>query len=459
MPENDPNLSRYRVDTHALKRLALPTDKAFLAVGLKGIGKTACFKSLSEGRGVDFVQGISAKTQEQQEISGSRPTLQYVEEIKAELVLQALITLVKSLKTDKKLARKVPNSLHQEASVLVSDVWGKLKDVFGSLGGMTVLGFGISFRNKNKKEPSLKLVARDEYDNAFSILERLSKFVSFRIVVDDPEAIFAGDERINENLIAALTIAAHELQKSLSNFKCIVLIKPNVLRALRRVDEFANLPLNSRVRLSWTEEELKEVIRLRAKAADVDLKDVFRTDPEAALTAIIRDSRTGPRDALRRIELHFDNYPHEPLTPKALEKTIDAYGEACFDQMFGAYERQYPGLSRASLIVFEGRETSIPKVAIRNRLDQMIASSTEVLAFKDEPWARDAARFSDLLVQFGLVALKSGSDVTLPFHANYLDEAAKPDAVFTFVPGLRARMMGPRPGSASTKAKAKPRIR
>ena len=142
---------------------------------------------------------------------------------------------------------------------------------------------------------------------------------------------------------------------------------------------------------------------------------------------------------LRRLELHFDAYPDEPVTPEALDKTIDSYSEACFDQMYGAYERQYRGLSRAAIVLFEGPSASVAKVNIRNRLDSMIGSSKDILAFKDESWARDATLFADLLVQFGLVAVQTTNGIVLPYHTHYLEEAAKSDAVFTLIPGLRGR--------------------
>ena len=450
---SDPNFDLYRVETAALKRLKDVKDLAYLAVGLKGIGKSACFRTLSAGDGAEVIQPISAETQEPQDISASRPTLQYVQELRTELVLQALITLVQALRVDTKLRKKVAQDAQQNAQVLVTDIWGKLKNTFGGLGGVTVLGFGISFKAKGKKDSPTKLVAREDYTKALDILKRAAKDASFRLVVDDPEAIFAADQEINRNLIAALAIAANELQIQVPNFKCVILIKPNVLRALSYVDEFANLPSDSRVKLSWTDDELKEVVRARANAAKVELKDVFAAPPEPALDVIVADSRSGPRDALRRLELHFDAYPGDPVTPDALEKTIGAYSDACFQQMFAAYEAQYPGLVRASLVLFEGRDLEIAKSALRNRLDQMIATSKEVLAFKDQEWARDAAQFSDLLVQFGLVAVKSGQSPLLPFHANYVDEATKPEAVFTYLPALRGRIQFAPPAAA---APAKP---
>lgn len=61
----------------------------------------------------------------------------------------------------------------------------------------------------------------------------------------------------------------------------------------------------------------------------------------------------------------------------------------------------------------------------------LVASSAEVLAAKDQPWARDATLLTDLLVQFGLVAVNKDGKRVLPYHATYVDEAEKPDAVYS----------------------------
>jgi hypothetical protein len=95
----DPNLHLYRVETEAMKRLASFSDRAFLAVGLKGIGKTACFLTLQAPTDADVIQPISAETQEPHEIASSRPTLQYIPEIRSELIMQAQSYLEEFRKT------------------------------------------------------------------------------------------------------------------------------------------------------------------------------------------------------------------------------------------------------------------------------------------------------------------------------------------------------------------------
>ena len=137
--------------------------------------------------------------------------------------MQALVALHTQLNANKKLSRNFPQDVHQELNVLVADLMGKLKEGFSALGGVTFLGTGISFCNKNKGDPEFKLVARTDYNRTLSRLQKACKSVSIRLVVDDPEAIFSADDRLNENLVAALVIAADELTATVSNFKCITL--------------------------------------------------------------------------------------------------------------------------------------------------------------------------------------------------------------------------------------------
>jgi hypothetical protein len=181
------------------------------------------------------------------------------------------------------------------------------------------------------------------------------------------------------------------------------------------------------------------------------------TDPVPALKRMISESRSGPRDVLRRIEIQLKAYPNESITPEALNKTIDSYAEACFAQMVAAYDRQYPGLCRASLVLFEGRDF-VTRSAIPTRLEQMIAVNSEVTAFKDQMWAQDPDNFANLLVQFGLVAVQVGSAEILPFHAAYLDEATKSEARLICIPGLRSRLRLPSPSPRAAK-KRTPRKR
>lgn len=435
---NDPDFEKYEVATKSLADLASGTSTALLAIGLKGTGKSAAFRYLERDRtGAEIVQSINAETQEPQDVESARPVRQYLPEIRADLVFQALAAAEREINANSHVMKSIPSETKSKIRTIVNEFWKKVKSVAGTLGGITILGFGATFRPKSKESGRFRLVPREGYIEALSVLKELVKYVRIRIVVDDPESIFTANDEVNENLVAALVIASHELQVSIPRFKCIILIKPNVLRKLRRVDEFVSLPIDIDRRLTWTNDELFQIIERRAEAAGITMSSVFGKDPLSVVDMLVADSRSGPRDILRRLEIQLKAYPDREVSLSSLSETKTRYASACYDQMYAAYDNQYPGVAQAALSIFSD-EVEVRRSQLRLKLEQMIAINREIFTFKDQEWARDYRLFSDLLVEFGLVAIKTQSQTVLPFHALYLDEAMKSDALFVCIPGLRS---------------------
>jgi hypothetical protein len=385
----------------------------------------------------DVVKPINYDSHRVNSTGEIKPTLQYLPQLKYELAMEMLISVDQSIKANKALAKKIPDDIKQEINVVITGFWKRLKAFFDELGGMGVLGYSITRRAKGQKEVSDNLASRKDISNAETLLKRVQEHISLRIIIDDPEAMFSNGDHPNSNFISALAIACYELSKSMKNLKCIVLIKSNFLRMLLNVDEFVNIPLDCRVRLSWTTNELKEVIKARARAAKIDLKEVFQGDPGEALDKLVEDSRSGPRDLLQRLGFQLTDYPGELVTLQSRKKTIEKYSKACFEQIRGSYETQYPGLAHASIILFEGRSAELARSELQTRFDQMLASNSYIYKYRDEKWALDCSQFAELLVEFGLAALKVDSKILLPFDKDYIDEAEKSDAVFLPIPGLR----------------------
>lgn len=449
----DPNFASYGVRTDSLNRLITPNDRPLLAIGLKGVGKTAGFKLLSSAGGADIIRSINAESLQVIEGARQKPTLQYVPEVRGELLLQAISDLAEKADRDPAFARQVPQHIHQNARQLREQVWERLKALGDEIGGISILGFGVTRRASTKKaDKAFKLVTSSEHEKAIELINSLRGKVTFRVIIDDPETIFTIDEGLNLNMIAAVCIVSNELNVLCPNFRTIVLIKPNILDALVRVDEFVNIPLDRRVKLSWSRNELKEVVTKRAKTAAFDLAEIFRPSPEVVLDRIVSDSRTGPRDVLNRLLTYVSLHPNRVVDLEGLEDSSEQFADACYEQMIGAYERQYRGLCRASLILFEGDEKVMDKTKVELRFDQMIASNIEFIGFKDEEWARSSDKFLGLLIQFGLVAIRVGEDTVLPYESNYYDAAKRSDALYTFLPGLRAKVKGRAADSPKAKA-------
>jgi hypothetical protein len=151
--------------TQSLRALSSDSSPAFLAIGLKGVGKSAAFLYLKRPNNVDVVQAISAETQEAHEVAEMRATLQYLPELRGELILQSLIAYLDIAKP-----RRVPTGLHAEVTAFVNDAWGHVQKAFGRLGGFTILGVGISFRARDKQDAAFRLVPRNKYDKAEKLL-------------------------------------------------------------------------------------------------------------------------------------------------------------------------------------------------------------------------------------------------------------------------------------------------
>jgi hypothetical protein len=438
---SDTKFHLYDLKTAALAKLLDPNGRAYLAIGLKGVGKSAAFKVLSEANGVDVVRAIDAETYEVPDEARPIPTRQYLREVRSELVFQALSDLLSRAKSDPNFARRIPDDLHQRARVLTAKFWEKTKGIASEVGGISVLGFGITRRAslKGKKKP-LEQIGTEDYEEAFKILEGLNGKISFRTVIDDPESIFTVSEKINANMVAAVCIAANELTEQLPNLRIVILLKPNVFDALLDVDEFVRIPIDVRVRLSWTKDELKELVRKRAKAAKFDLNEIFRPDAETVLDRIINDSRTGPRDVLNRIIVHNSVMASEEIVADDLSISADEFAKVSYEQMSGPYNTEYPGLARASIILFEGGVTEFDREALRRQFDNMIGSNQEIIAWADQEWARNSEKFSELLVEFGLVAIKSTNRIVLPYEGDFSSLSKQPSVIFTYIPGMAPKI-------------------
>ena len=439
---SDNDFHLYDVKTAALAQLLDPKGRAYLAIGLKGVGKSAAFKVLSTEGNADIVHAFDAETYQISEEAKPKPTRQYVREVRGELVFQAVRDLVHRARENPTFAATIPTDLYQRAQVLNDRLWEKIKNVVNEIGGISILGFGITRRaaGKGKKTPLGEQISNSDYNEAVGILNGLIGSIHFRTVIDDPESLFTVSDKMNANMVAAVCIAANELTRQLPNLRTIILLKPNVFDSLLKIDEFVSIPIDVRVRLSWTKAELKAVVRKRAEVAKFNLNEMFVPNADAVLDHIVSDSRTGPRDVLNRIIVHQDLVPTGKIVADELSKSADEFAKVSYEQMVGPYDSEYPELARASIILFEGGVIEFDRDALRRRFDNMIGSNKEIVAWADQEWARNSDKFSELLVEFGLVAIKSGDRTVLPYELDFIGMSRRSDAIFTYIPGMAPKI-------------------
>lgn len=433
----DDDLTKYFVETAALGNIKRVEEKPFLAIGIKGIGKTAAYKYLvSDREAIDVVQAIDAETQDPEDLPGGLPTLRYLPDIRRDLIYQALSTVVKLSKNkDSPVAKKCEKKDIESAKSLTREFWKKLKEKAKDFGGLTFLGCGFQI-NKLNRISRLRLTTRENQEKALGTLTNLCRNIRIRIVVDDPEALFSTSEQLNENLVAALVIAAAELNQRVHNLKIIILIKPNIYRALRRVDEFPNLPSNSSTKLFWSREELLDVVKLRADAADFDLSTILNPKDKKLTQRLLTEVRNGPRDLLRRFEIFLSEFSDGSMTSKRLDFLAEHYARSCYEQIESAYERQYPRLANFVLALFASSPHFMTRKEFRQRVDTVIATGDDLPRFKDTDWLRDVSGLYDLLIDFGLTALKVGDQTFLPYQREFFEARDHPEAEMVCLPAL-----------------------
>jgi hypothetical protein len=169
---SDTDFHLYDVKTAALAQLLDPKGRAYLAIGLKGVGKSAAFKLLSAGDDADIVHAFDAETYQISEEVKPKPTRQYVREVRGELVFQAISDLLHRARENPTFAATIPPDLYQRAQVLNDRFLEKIKDAVNEIGGISILGFGITRRATGKGKKVRRANQRLRLWRSFRNIER-----------------------------------------------------------------------------------------------------------------------------------------------------------------------------------------------------------------------------------------------------------------------------------------------
>ena len=124
---SDTDFHLYDVKTAALAQLLDPKGRAYLAIGLKGVGKSAAFKLLSAGDDADIVHAFDAETYQISEEVKPKPTRQYVREVRAELVSRLSVIYCTERGEIRPLPRQYLPTYISGLKSLMTDFWRKLK--------------------------------------------------------------------------------------------------------------------------------------------------------------------------------------------------------------------------------------------------------------------------------------------------------------------------------------------
>ena len=179
-------------------------------------------------------------------------------------------------------------------------------EFLGRFRGLSALGFGLSIGEASapSRAAEFEPLSEAEDDQVWDLLKEFEKTgLRLRIVVDDPDRFFSNGPNADPHLLAGYILGTNSIAERLNYVQFVHILKNNVFESLSGIEEISNLPHDYFSYISWSEEELMEVVDERMKYAKVSDKEVFSDDRAAVLETMIDQLRNGPRDLLRYAEI------------------------------------------------------------------------------------------------------------------------------------------------------------
>jgi len=442
----DGHLSSYITKTKAIDALLDFKSTAVVAVGLKGIGKSSAFRYLTE-ISIDSNQAIIGINPDKFALHLTNRDLNYTtyrKQFEHDIVIEALRAIIERQEVLQTQVSGI-NSLIESARKEQKAYLDAVKKFIGRGVGVSVLGFGLSL---GKAESPVLVGLRPEKDvqSQYDTLSAICRAgVKVRIVVDDPEQVFSASRTLNEELVGGFCLAAIRLSDAIPNLKIIALLKTHVYQpVLRSVDDLRRYPEHM-IPLRWTPDELIELLQRRVKAEGQKWVDLFEGSETNAKSLIRNElkniTRNGPRDLLRTLDVAFQKSTTGKVGRSELGKARERAAQDSLDELTSAYNSLYPQLGDVVTVVFRdsaGRSYTIKE--LREHIQNLMVNDHDMKALSKLKWlqSRSSQTLPELFFETGVLALESGSNLTLPYEGEYtLDQFRKTQSI-RLVPALIA---------------------
>lgn len=419
---DDPDLNAYFTKNAAIRELEGFVSRRCLAVGLKGIGKTAAFRYLAEfDRSPDVVVGINRRDY-RFFLDGTAVHWANAQALfEDDLVMEALRALIAS-----SLGRKISAQRLRAAKQLFGTYKDALGRVIKSIGGVNILGVGFT-RLRPQNQPPAGLQLEAETRKAQELLREICiQGVKVRIVIDDPETIFHSGPELNPHLLGGLFLAALRLSGTIPNFKVIILIKTHIYYpVVTRMEELDKFP-GAMLHLGWKREELLQVLERRLQWAHGAWPDYVDGDDNTAKelirTAIGGRLRTGPRELLRWSELAIRGSPSGKISLESIEASRAELAQYSLRALEAAFSDQYPGLGeviRRLFHDFPSREFT-PR-DLEDHILQVMTQDDEMMHLRSHQWLRRLTNrtLPKTLLESGALSFKLDKELVLPYEDRY----------------------------------------
>jgi hypothetical protein len=424
---DDAKLSGYYVVTPAVQGLAAFESNQGLAIGLKGIGKTAAYRYLAEfdTKTPDIIVGIDSN---KYSLYLTNKDLKYDacrKQFRHDLVLEGLRAFSDSSKA---VRERIAPSVAKAAAKQVKSYTAMLGKLKANLQGMniSILGSGFTLPLASQSPVAIGLRTNSEIESALETLKAICDAgIRIRIVIDDPENVFSATNELDVPLVGGLCLAALELAKLIPNLKVIVLLKTHVYYpVLSRVDDLRGYP-DHIGRLSWNEERLTSVVQGRLRWTGTKWTDVFTGSESEARTMVqdmCRKVRNGPRDLLRWMDLTLQLAGGGKVSKSTVEKARKKSSLDALAELEAAHAETYPKIGAVLRIVFRGNgDRNFALHELRKTVEGLWLKDPEMMALTKLPWMQRESAFTlpELFFRVGALALCNGKHPVLPYEDEY----------------------------------------
>ena len=438
----DEHLKNYYVKTSAVSDISKVDSVKTVCVGLKGVGKTAAYRFLTDSANLPGV--IVGLTHEDYSVNLPNRGLDYsacMKQFEHDLVMEGL----RAVTQDPASAKKIGKSLLSAAEKQLTSYVDILKKYLARFQGLEISLLGCGFTLPSPERPvAFGLRKERDLKEARQVLKDIcAAGVKIHIVVDDPEHVFSITRELDVHLVGGFCLAALRLGQEIPGFKAIPLFKTHVyFPLLRSIDDLGKYP-DHMARLAWSTPELVQVIADRMRWADISWKDVFagtEKDAQKLLNFMCEKIRNGPRDLLRWIDLSLQNTKEQKITETAVKATKTAIALHSFRELEAAHAGSYPRIRSVLKAIFakvSDRQFTLPE--LKKHVLDLKLKDPEMMAVSRLEWMQleTAETLPELLFQIGALMLVVDSKPILPYEEAYDNENFEAATKVAFVPALR----------------------
>lgn len=441
---DDRRLGGYFVVTPAVESLAAFKLTQGLAVGLKGIGKTAAYRYLAEfdTKTPDICIGIDSN---KYSLYLTNKDLKYDacrKQFRHDIVMESLRAFTQSSGT---IQGRVQSSLIKAAKNHVKSYAALLSKLGANLQGLSVsiLGCGFTLPLTSQQPVAIGLRNNKEIGSALDTLADIcAAGVKIRIVIDDPENVFSATNELDVPLVGGLCLAALELAELIPNLKVIVLLKTHVYYPVAaRVDDLRGYP-DHMSRLSWDADRLIAVVQDRLRWTKTKWTDVF-SDGESEARALVQDmcakSRNGPRDLLRWLDLALQFAGGAKVSKDIVGKTRRKSSLDSLAELETAHAETYPKVGAVLRVVFQKHlDRKFTLLELRKFIDGLWLKHPEMTSLIQLDWMQRESPHTlpELFFKLGALSLWSAGIPILPYEAEYDAAAFESASHLSLVPAL-----------------------